>query len=170
MKYDKVIWFIRAVVYKLLWGKVGIKCLLGKPLFLLNGRRVYLGRKVRIFPFYRMECHNGGKIIIGDNVSIGQNFHIISSGNELKIGNDCLISANVFISNCEHRYGTQELIESKTIIHDGCFIGYGAVILPGTKLGKNCIVGANSVVKGNFDDQSVIVGSPARVIKTSAFS
>ena len=40
-----------------------------------------------------------------------------------------------------------------------------SVILPGTILGKHCVVGANSVVSGVFDDYSVIVGSPARVVK-----
>lgn len=45
------------------------------------------------------------------------------------------------------------------------FIGAGAIILPGTRIGNYCIVGAGSVVKGVFEDYSVIVGSPARRIK-----
>lgn len=38
-------------------------------------------------------------------------------------------------------------------------------ILAGTIIGKNCVVGANSVVKGKFDNYCVIAGNPARVIK-----
>ena len=37
--------------------------------------------------------------------------------------------------------------------------------MAGTKLGKQCVVGANSVVRGEFPDYCVIVGAPARVVK-----
>ena len=50
-------------------------------------------------------------------------------------------------------------------IGEDSFIGAGCIILPGSKIGKFCIVGAGAVVKGNFEDYSVIVGSPARKIK-----
>ena len=52
------------------------------------------------------------------------------------------------------------------VISDGCFIGANAIILPGTRIGKNTIVGAGSVVKGNIPDNVVIAGNPARVIKS----
>ncbi|GAM59552.1 O-acetyltransferase [Vibrio ishigakensis] len=45
------------------------------------------------------------------------------------------------------------------------FIGYGAVILPGTILGEQCVVGANSVVRGKFPSFAVIAGNPAKIIK-----
>ena len=45
------------------------------------------------------------------------------------------------------------------------FIGYGAAIQAGTILGRHCIVGTNAVVRGIYDDYSVIVGVPARVVK-----
>ena len=54
------------------------------------------------------------------------------------------------------------------LIGDDCFIGCGAVILHGVKLGKNCIVGANSVVTKSFEDYSVIAGSPAKLLRTMA--
>lgn len=57
------------------------------------------------------------------------------------------------------------MIPKKTVIGDGCYIGYGAVILAGTTLGKQCIVGANSVVRGDFPDYSVLAGAPARIVK-----
>lgn len=46
----------------------------------------------------------------------------------------------------------------------------GAVILPGTKIGHHSIIGANSVVKGEFNDYCVIVGNPARVVKYYDFN
>ena len=59
----------------------------------------------------------------------------------------------------------QSLVSESTSIGRNSFIGYGSVIQAGTVLGKHCVVGANSVVRGHFPDYSVIVGSPARVIK-----
>lgn len=53
-----------------------------------------------------------------------------------------------------------------TKIGEGCFIGFGAVIQAGTILGRHSVVGANSVVKGEFPDYSVIVGVPAKVVKS----
>ncbi|WP_280643561.1 DapH/DapD/GlmU-related protein, partial [Buttiauxella noackiae] len=54
---------------------------------------------------------------------------------------------------------------SETIIGDYCFIGAGVKILAGSSLGTQCIVGANSVVRGEFPPYCVIAGAPARVIK-----
>ena len=51
-----------------------------------------------------------------------------------------------------------------TEIGDNCFIGMNSVILMGTRIGNNTIVGAGSVVKGRFPDNCVIVGNPAKVV------
>ena len=59
----------------------------------------------------------------------------------------------------------QELSQKETIIGENCFIGAGAKILAGSKLGKQCVVGANSVIKGNYPDYCVIVGAPGRIVK-----
>lgn len=148
----------------------------GKPLFILGGRRITIGNKVRIFPGARLETHNKGKIIIEDNISIGQNLHLISSGHTLTIGKDTTISGNVFITNIDHNFTEigvhilkQEYLEKITTIKQNCFIGYGAAIMAGTTLGKQCVVGANSVVRGIFPDYCVIAGSPAKIIKRYNF-
>lgn len=51
------------------------------------------------------------------------------------------------------------------MIGDGCFIGMNSIILKGTEIGKNCVVGAGSVVSGKWEDNSIIGGNPARFIK-----
>lgn len=43
------------------------------------------------------------------------------------------------------------------------FIGAGCIVLPGTKIGKGCVVGAGSLVKGVFPDYSIIVGNPGKI-------
>ncbi|SHJ12629.1 transferase hexapeptide (six repeat-containing protein) [Tangfeifania diversioriginum] len=52
-------------------------------------------------------------------------------------------------------------------IGNNVYLGYDVIILPGVKIGNNVIVGARSVVTRNIPDNSVAVGSPARVIKST---
>ena len=51
------------------------------------------------------------------------------------------------------------------MIGKNCFIGCNSIILKGTVLGDGCVVGAGAVVCGKFEDNCVIAGNPARVIK-----
>ena len=167
----KITWSIGAIVYKLIFGSFGFPGYIGKPTFLMNARHIYIKSRVRIFPGIRAECHGRGTIQIGDNVSIGQGFHVIASS-DLKISSGCLISGNVFITDTDHSYSNIETpvfnqinTVTTTSIGENCFIGTGARIQAGTILGNGCIVGANSVIRGAFPDHSVIVGSPGRIVK-----
>ena len=88
------------------------------------------------------------------------------------IGNDCSIMGYVTITDLIHPYNElnippkyQKMITKPVEIQDECMIGMGARIMPGVKLGKHCIVGANAVVTQDFDSYTVIAGVPARVIK-----
>lgn len=174
-KIYKFFWATRAVFYKLFFGGFLLPGYIGKPKFLMNPKRIRIGRRVRIFPGMRAECHGDGRLIIGDNVSIGQDFHVIASG-DLYIGRGCLISANVFVTDTDHTFDNigvpvfeQPNKTSLTCIGENCFLGIGVRIQAGTKLGKGCIVGANSVVRGDFPDHCMIVGAPARIVKRYDF-
>jgi acetyltransferase-like isoleucine patch superfamily enzyme len=145
---------------------------MGPETFLEGAKNIFIGNRVRIFPGCRMETHDNGEIIIEDDCSIAQNFHVTSGGSQLIIGKCTTISGNVFITNIDHDYQVvgkhimeQDMIYKKTIIGENCFIGFGAVIQAGTVLGKQCIVGANAVVRGTFPDYSVIVGVPGKIVK-----
>jgi acetyltransferase-like isoleucine patch superfamily enzyme len=167
----KFFWIIRALFYKPFFGKFGTISYIGKPLFIKGSRRIFIGKNVRIFPHLRIETHNNGKVIINDNVAIGQNVHITSAA-ELCIGKNSTILANTFITNIDHDYTNidehilnQQMLIKETKIGENCFIGMGVAIQAGTVLGKQCIVGANSVVRGTFPDYCVIVGAPAKIVK-----
>lgn len=168
----KIAWGIRALLYKPFFGNISVPTYIGKPCFIEGCKKISIGKRVRIFPGIRMEAIEDGRIDIGDNTAIEQNVHITSQGDILRIGKDVTILANTFVTNLDHEYMDisksvleQGVIVRKTEIRDGCFIGYGAAIQAGTILGKHCIIGASSVVRGEFPDYSVIVGNPARVIK-----
>ncbi|MGJ1235755.1 acyltransferase [Sphingobacterium multivorum] len=172
----KILWFIRGLFYSLIFGSFKQPSYLGRPIIIYGIRKIFIGKKVRIYPNCRMEVHgDNSRIKIGDNVAIGQNVHI-TSGGLLEIGDSCTILANVFITNIDHDYSEigkpilqQRMIIKETKIGENCFIGIGSAIQAGTILGKQCIVGANSVVRGEFPDYCVIVGAPAKIIKKYNF-
>lgn len=101
------------------------------------------------------------KITIGDNTCIGGNSKILDNDFhpiEWETRNRLLRD--------EHGGNASELIPSREIIiGKNCFIGCNSIILKGTVLGAGCVVGAGAVVAGKFEDNCVIVGNPARVIK-----
>lgn len=170
--YFKLIWIIRAFFYKPFFGHFAFPSYIGKPIYLHGINKIFIHKNVRIFPNIRMEVHGkNASITIKEDVGIAQNVHITSASN-LVIGKSCTILANVFITNIDHDYTEigvnilkQKIIVTKTQLGENCFIGIGAAIQAGTILGKQCVVGANSVVRGTFPDYSVIVGAPAKVIK-----
>ncbi|MDF2820342.1 MAG: dapH 1 [Clostridiales bacterium] len=173
MHLSKFFWGLRALAYKIKFRSFGNFSYIGKPIYLSGTKKVTIANKVRIFPGLRMEVYGkNGKITIEENVSIGQNLHITSSDDELIIGKNTTILGNVYITNIDHEYRIigkhimdQDYIIKKTIIGENCFIGFGVGIQAGTILGKQCIIGSNSIVRGTFPDYCVIAGAPAKVVK-----
>lgn len=164
-------WTIRGIFYSFFFGSFRFPSYIGRPIFLYGIRKIFIGKNVRIFPNVRLEVHGKNSLTIGDDVAIGQNVHI-TSGSNLRIGNATTILANVFITSIDHDYQgigvhilRQKNIISETTIGENCYIGIGACLQAGTVLGKQCVIGANSVVRGVFPDYCVIVGAPARVVK-----
>lgn len=124
----------------------------------------------------------GAKIEIGDNVGIsGATIYArkgIYIGDNTAVGGNCKILDNDFhpieteerlmLLNRKDGGDATNLIPAKEIhIGRNCFIGCNTIILKGTVLGDNCVVGAGAVVSGKFDDNCVIAGNPAKVIRRS---
>lgn len=113
-----------------------------------------------------------GEITIGNNVSITARCQIFSII-DVKIEDDVLIASNVFISDCSHGYkkgnipyNLQPFEPYGAIrIGKGTWVGQNVVILQGVNIGKQCIIGANSIVKDSIPDYSIAFGNPAKVIK-----
>lgn len=171
-RIQKLLWIVNAIILKIRFKKIGFPSYIGPTLLVLNGRNISIGNNVRIFPGLRIECHYKGKVVIQDNTAIQQNVHITSAQETLIIGKGTTVLGNVFITNIDHNYQEigkhileQEYIVKTTKIGENCFIGYGAAIQAGTILGKQCVVGANSVVRGTFPDYCVIAGVPAKILK-----
>ena len=115
----------------------------------------------------------GGKIEIEDGFGISGT--TIYSTKSIKIGKNATIGANCkIIDNDFHpldpeqrRLNLNEEFTAKApiTIGDNCFIGMNSIILKGTTLGNNVVVGAGSVVHGSFPDNCIIAGNPAKIIK-----
>lgn len=115
-----------------------------------------------------------GTIKIGKGSKIGERCRI-SIANSLDIGEKVLLSPNIYITDCDHEYRNidipiidQGIVQKgQTVsISDGSYIGINTVIVGNVKIGKHCVIGANSVVTKDVSSYCVAVGSPARVIKS----
>ncbi len=111
-------------------------------------------------------------LIIGDYSDLGKRT-FISVASKVVIGRKVLIAPNVHITDHNHQYQNPNIpVINQGItaplpveIGDGTWIGINAVILPGIKIGKNCVIGANSVVTNSVPNFCVAAGNPAKVIK-----
>lgn len=141
-------------------------------MYLKGCSNMSINKRVRVFPHARIECIGKNSVLeIGENTSIGPNVNITCAG-EILIEKGVTISSNVFLTDMDHEYKNIDVpimeqgnIVNTIVIGENSFIGTGAVILAGTKLGRQCVIGANSVVRGKFNDYTVIAGNPARIIK-----
>jgi len=116
-----------------------------------------------------------GKVRMHKNASVWPNVVVRGDNDLIEIGED----SNVQDASVLHTDPGFELIIGKRVtvghqvmlhgcqIGDGSLIGIGAVILNGAKIGKNCLVGAGALVTEGkeFPDGSMILGSPAKVVK-----
>lgn len=114
----------------------------------------------------------GGKINIEDDFGIsGSTIYSmcsISIGKNVLIGANCKIIDNDFHPiNIEFRQSKNNTYIAKApiIIGNNCFIGMNSIILKGTTLGNNVVIGAGSVVHGVFPDNCIVAGNPAKIIR-----
>ncbi|OIQ23677.1 MAG: acetyltransferase [Lacinutrix sp. MedPE-SW] len=89
-----------------------------------------------------------------------------------KIGNHCIINtAAVIEHDCKIadyvHISPNAALAGNVIVGEGTHIGLGANVIPGIKIGKWCVIGAGSTVIEDIPDFSVVVGSPAKFIKTN---
>jgi UDP-3-O-[3-hydroxymyristoyl] glucosamine N-acyltransferase len=112
------------------------------------------------------------ELTIGPNTYIGR-FATIACVNRVAIGRDVLISDRAYIGDSAHGFARTDLpIKDQYLtspgpveIGDGTWLGIGVCVLPNVKIGRNCVIGAHSVVAADVPDFCTAVGVPARVVR-----
>ena len=130
----------------------GAKSSIRPHCYLVATHNIHLGRNVAIRPQSALMADDFAKIIIGDDVLLGQGVHIYVNNHKYNDVSKKIIDQGYFPSE-------------SVIIEDNVWIGACSIILPGVKVGKHSVVAAGSVVTKDVLPYTVVGGNPAKIIK-----
>ena len=148
------------------------------PLFLGSGLelhvaprgRVHFGRFVWLGQGTKIRCHEG-VVEIGEKTVLGQEC-TISAYRRVRIGEQCVIADRAMFIDFDHGVvdverpiRKQGIYMREVEVGSNVWIGYGACILRGVRVGDNSIIGTNSVVTKDVPANAVVGGIPARIIR-----
>ena len=165
------------VFAKRLSGRRRVQLTIGEKVRLRSGVKVsfhnecalMLGPKSKLKEYAVLECY--GRIKIGANSVIGA-FNWLQGSGELVIGENVIIGPHCSLIASEHSYdddgqplSEQPLKPGRLEIGNNVWIGSHVIVLDNVKIGNNVVAGAHSLVNRDVEDNCVVVGSPARVLK-----
>ncbi|HEY8778430.1 MAG TPA: acyltransferase [Solirubrobacterales bacterium] len=174
-KYGRLLW--RYLWRRLLtsagwrWQTNGL-VFFGPHLQLQIGRQgtIRFGRFVWIGDETKIRCHEG-VVEIGDKTVIGQEC-TISAYQRVQIGEQCVIADRAMFIDFDHGIAeverpirVQGIYKRDTVVGSNVWIGYGACVLRGVRVGDNSVVGTNAVVTKDVPANAVVGGVPAKVIR-----
>jgi virginiamycin A acetyltransferase len=138
-----------------------------------RGTRIVIGAESVIDSFVKIKPAGGpGDVFVGARVTINSGC-VIYTGNGLRIGDDVAIAANCVFAPVNHEYRDksrkirdQRFQPSRggIIIEDDVWIGSSCVVLDGARIGKGCVIGAMSLVRGELPAWSISAGNPLLII------
>lgn len=181
---NNLFFYIRIIInyirYKFIFNK-SEKFLIEFGASIYGGGLINIGSNFSARYGLRMEAFgNKGdlKILIGNNVSCGENLHI-GAINKITIGNNVLFGSRIIVIDHNHgKYNGNEQSSpqespSKRILHtpgcieigDNVWVGDGVVILGGVIIGAGSVIGANTVVNKNIEKNTIVAGNPMKVVK-----
>lgn len=135
----------------------------------LNNMRTGDNGKIRNFTI--MFGSDKQPLTIGNDFFIGTHCYIngiagLTIGDRVTIAHGTMIFSDSGPNTSSYLQQHYPITAKAIEIGSDVWIGAGAMILPGVKIGNKCVIGAGSVVKDDVPDNSVVAGSPAKVIKT----
>jgi acetyltransferase-like isoleucine patch superfamily enzyme len=132
--------------------------------------RVDFGRFVWIGDRTKVRCHEG-RVEIGAKTVMGQEC-TITAYQHIRIGQQCVIADKAMFIDFDHGVveverpiRMQGIYKRDVEVGNNVWIGYGACILRGVRVGDNAIVGTNSVVTKDVPANAVVGGIPARILR-----
>ena len=175
-------------IYRLLWRffnsykykALGKRSIIYQPLKINGHKNISIGENVTIqYKTWLAAVPLTGNpepvLIIGDGTAIGHFNHIFATS-RIEIGQKVLTADRVYISDNLHGFEdvSQPIMNQaikqigEVIIGDNTWLGENVCVI-GAKIGKNCVIGANSVVTKDIPSYCVVVGTPAKIIKRYNF-
>lgn len=127
-----------------------------------NRSRICFGKRVSMHSRCRVCSRCGGELIIGDNTSFNVGC-IVTCRSRIKIGKNVSFGPNVLVYDHDHIMDPENGAKGDSFnlgeiqIGDNSWIGAGSIILLGTRIGKNCVVAAGSIVKGDIPDNTTLI-------------
>jgi acetyltransferase-like isoleucine patch superfamily enzyme len=137
------------------------------------GERTSIGPNASLSAGMPMHADARGEPIIsvGDRCVLGKGIGIVGH-RRIEIGDDIWTGHYVYVTDQNHGYtdldvpiGTQMWHDDAVSIGSGSWLGHGAVVLPGTQIGRHVVVAAGAVVRGVVPDNCIVGGVPARIIR-----
>lgn len=171
---------IYTIYYKQIFKHFEYKSFIDNPLSINGAKNISIGKNVCIayktwLAALPLTGENDCQLIIEDNCNIGHFNHIYCT-KRIILKRGVLTADKVYISDNLHSYENINIIikdqpikqNGEVVIGEGSWLGENVCIL-GVKIGKQCVIGANSVVTHDIPDYCVAVGSPAHIIKRYDF-
>lgn len=163
------------------FGHCGYHSYIHAPLHIDGAKNVFIGQRVYVgyktwLAALPLTGEKSCLLELKDGVTIGHFNHIYAT-KKIVLEKDVLTADRVYISDNLHGYSNihvpiknQPIIQhGEVVIGEGSWLGENVCVL-GAKIGKHCVIGANSVVTKDIPDYSVAVGAPAKVIKKYDFN
>lgn len=151
--------------------------------FAVSGKQCSLGRRVAIHGMTDVKLADkvtirdevsfagGGVISVGNNTVIN-NGSSITAVNNVTIGSNCMLAANVYILDVNHAFSRNDMPISRqgyqvapVTIGSDVWLGTGVVITKGITIGDGVIVAANAVVTKDVPDRAIVGGVPAKILR-----
>ncbi len=146
------------------------------PSRLVLGEGVTLQRRSLLHCGGKSWCDYDGSISLGDHVVIGPNCVLYGAGGIVigefsHLGPGAMIVTQSGVVDDDSRFSVSPArLHEPVEIGRGVWIGAGAVIVGGTRLGDGCTVSPNSVVSGDYGPGTTLIGNPARIARTHAMN
>jgi acetyltransferase-like isoleucine patch superfamily enzyme len=154
------------------FGSWGVGVQIHPPFCIEGAERIHLGMATSLASGCWLIAHPGGEIRTGERFFCAGDLSL-SAAARITIGNDVLFSRNVHVVDHLHAHAdpsqpihAQGLARVAAVtIDDGAWLGPNVVVLPGVTIGRNAVIGANSVVTRDVPAFATAVGAPARVVQ-----
>ena len=142
----------------------GVKFEIGKGAVVRLGRWSWVGNGTKV------RAHEG-EVVVGAKTVIGQEC-TISAFQHVAIGRECIVADRAMFIDFDHGVveverpiRLQGIYKRDVDVGHNCWIGYGACVLRGCRVGDNAIIGTSSVVTKDVPDNAVVAGAPAQLLR-----